>query len=125
MSTNKQNNQQWDDSQLGDIDISAQVISGIAVETAKQIPGVYAVKRPNNNLQSLFTKEESVFLYENDTDHISLDMAVVLDYGVSVPNVCFKLQEAITEQVANMTDIELAEVNISVINLNINKELVK
>ncbi|MCI7240711.1 Asp23/Gls24 family envelope stress response protein [Aerococcus suis] len=106
------------DTVIGDIDISDQVIEGIAMETAKQLPGVATVIKEKNNFSSLFSKEGNVYLYEDGTEDIALDITVVLDYGVSVPNVCFNLQEAIIEQVLYMTDIRLDCVNITVADLS-------
>ena len=43
------------DTVIGDIDISDQVIEGIAMETAKQLPGVATVIKEKNNFSSLFS----------------------------------------------------------------------
>lgn len=125
MSENKSVSRETTENLNGFIDISVQVIAGIAVETAKQVSGVRAVVKLKNDLQSFFSSNGAATVYEDEQQSLSLDLAVVLDYGVSVPNVCFTLQEAIIEQVLYMTDIPLNDVTIHVVNLAVSKELVK
>lgn len=102
---------------LGHIDIAPdaiEVIIGIAVTKMAEVVGI------QGSVTELFSKQPAtrgIHLKRDNAGHFSVDVHVILQYGVSVPKVAKKIQERIQEQVLFMCDIHIDEVNVHVTQL--------
>ncbi|SDY56494.1 Uncharacterized conserved protein YloU, alkaline shock protein (Asp23) family [Evansella caseinilytica] len=115
-----------DKEELGKVEISPEVIEVIAGLAASEVEGVATMRgnfasgvaerlgRKNNH-----GKGVKVDLKEND---INVDVFVIISYGVSIPDVCKKIQENIFQTLKNMTAIELKEVNIHVVGVQLEQK---
>ena len=104
----------------GTIEIVPEVLEVILGIAAVDVDGVYQMRGSlASSINALFgraNRGKGVAVQVED-DHITADVYVYLDYGVSVPKVALKLQETLREQLLYMTDLNLAEVNIHVVGV--------
>lgn len=110
-----------EDSALGRIEIAPEVIEVIAGIAATEVEELYAmrgnfasgvVERLGKRAHSKGVKVE---LTENG---ISIDLYVILNFGVSIPKVAQKIQTNIRESLKYMTSLELDEINVHVVGIN-------
>ncbi|UTR09471.1 Asp23/Gls24 family envelope stress response protein [Evansella sp. LMS18] len=110
-----------DKEELGKVEISPEVIEVIAGLAATEVEGV-ATMRGNFaagvaerlGRKSTHGKGVKVDLGE---EGIIVDAFIVTNYGVSIPDVCRKIQENIYQTLQNMTAIQLKEVNVHVVGV--------
>ncbi|TMW73747.1 Asp23/Gls24 family envelope stress response protein [Alteribacter natronophilus] len=106
---------------LGKVEISPEVIEVIAGLAASEIDGV-ATMRGNfasgvaERLGRKSTHGKGVKVDLQD-EGINVDVFVITNYGVSIPDVCKKVQENIFQTLKNMTAIELKGVNVHVVGV--------
>lgn len=100
-----------------------QIIAGIA---AGEVDGVHAMgnsltggiaellggKKPVSRGVKVDIKEETV----------TIDVHVVVRYGVRIPDVAWNIQEKVKDAVETMTGLEVLKVNIHIDGINIEKE---
>ncbi|WP_048764467.1 Asp23/Gls24 family envelope stress response protein [Streptococcus cristatus] len=101
--------------QLGEIVIAPRVLEKIiAIATAK-VEGVhsFANKSMSDSL-SMRTLGRGVALHTDESDDISVDIYLYLEYGISVPTVAVAIQKAVKSAVNDMAEVELSAVNIHV-----------
>lgn len=101
------------------IDLSVlEVILGIS---AKKVDGVAGMRGGlKSGLSKVFGREDrgkGVTVTVDEDMQLTADVYVYLKYGVSVPAVAAKLQEALKEQLAQMTDMNLKSINVHVVGL--------
>ena len=53
---------------------------------------------------------------------VSVNVALNIAYGYSVPKTCTKVQEKVKAAIENMTGLEVAKVDIQIANVSITKE---
>jgi uncharacterized alkaline shock family protein YloU len=107
---------------LGKVEISPEVIEVITSLAAAEVEGV-ATMRGNfasGVAEKLGRKSHGkgvkVDLAE---DGISVDVFVVMNYGVSIPDVARKIQDNIHQTLKTMTAIDLNAVNIHVVGIQL------
>ncbi|MDR0287165.1 MAG: Asp23/Gls24 family envelope stress response protein [Clostridiales bacterium] len=54
-----------------------------------------------------------------------IDLYVIVEYGIRIPDIAWKIQEKVKSAVESMTDIKVSEVNIHIQGINIDKEIRK
>ena len=113
------------DQTLGAIQISPRVLEFIAGIAASQVDGVAKMYGSlANNVGELLGRSDhrrGVKLTRSDDDTLMIDVAVYLDYGVSVPLVAAKIQENVKQRIASMTDLVVTTVNVHVQGINAEK----
>ncbi|GEP19545.1 Asp23/Gls24 family envelope stress response protein [Pediococcus argentinicus] len=106
-----------DSSKNGQISLAPEVIEIIAGITAEQVQGVHLVNSSFSKgvsaLLGLESGASGIKLTEDDRGLV-IEVNVVLDFGISVPQTAAKLQEKIKQQILFMTEIVINEVNIEV-----------
>lgn len=104
------------------IKISSDVIAVIAGVAVSEVPGVYGmaggfaggiteVLKGKKNL----TKGIKVEATENKT---KIDVNIIVEYGVRIPDVAFEIQNRIKTAIENMTGLKVEEVNVHVQGVN-------
>jgi len=102
---------------LGAVQIHKKVIGDIAAATLKEIPGVYLARF--GIVGSIF----ELFGYQNypgvavtvDKDGlISIEIRVVVEYGLNIPSTASRVQDAVRSAVERAVDIELKEINVNI-----------
>lgn len=106
--------------ELGEIVISPDVIEVIIGIAASKVEGVYDMQGTfTNNVTELLgrsTHGKGVYL-TIDEDGIKVDIYCQVKYGISVPKTAMEIQERVKQQVLFMTDVDLAEVNVHVVQV--------
>lgn len=112
---------------LGKVEISPDVIEVITSLAAAEVDGV-ATMRGNfatGVAEKLGRKSHGkgvkVDLAE---DGISVDVYVVMNYGVSIPDVAKKIQDNIHQTLMTMTAIDLTAVNVHVVGIQLEQQVV-
>jgi alkaline shock protein 23 len=111
----------------GTTTIEENVVAKIAGMAARQVPGVYdmgnAVRRAFSavtdripNAQTNVTGGISVHKGETQA---AIDVTVVVEYGVSIIDVCNNIRDNIIGQVEGTTGLEVVEVNITVTDVHL------
>ncbi|HEY5621877.1 MAG TPA: Asp23/Gls24 family envelope stress response protein [Pontiella sp.] len=105
-------------SEYGQIRINNNVIAIIAHETAKKVPGVVELQGSlADDLAGIIgkrTKDKGIRVEHENEELLSIDLAVVLEFGVKIPDICVQLQAAVKESVEEMTGQQVYAVNVVV-----------
>jgi uncharacterized alkaline shock family protein YloU len=105
-------------SEYGQISINDNVIAIIAHETAKKVPGVVELQGSlADGLAGMIgkkPKDKGIRIGKENEEVLTIDLAVVLEYGVCIPEICVQLQAAVKESVENMTGKQIYAVNVVV-----------
>ncbi len=107
----------------GNIAISNEVIATIAAVAAKSIDGVSGMM---NSIVGGFAEflgkknhSKGVKVIVNDKD-VKIDMFVVVDYGVKIPDVAWEIQVKTKSEVEAMTGLNVTAVNVNIEGINTN-----
>ena len=102
----------------GQINIHDNVIAIIAHETAKKVPGVVELQGSlADGLAGMIgkaPKDKGIRIEKENEELLTIDLAVVLEYGVCIPEICVQLQAAVKEAVESMTGKQIYAVNVVV-----------
>jgi uncharacterized alkaline shock family protein YloU len=105
-------------SEFGQIRINNNVIAIIAHETAKKVPGVVELQGSlADDLAGMIgkkSKDRGIRVEKETEELLTIDLAVVLEFGVRIPDICVQLQEAVKESVEEMTGQHVYAVNVVV-----------
>lgn len=110
-----------EDSQMGTVKIADDVVAMIASLAASEVDGVSAmVGNITNELMSKvgmknLTKGVKVEIIGKA---VRADIAVMLEYGYSIPATCQKVQEKVKAAIESMTGLEVSDVNIRIAGVN-------
>ncbi|WP_407690395.1 Asp23/Gls24 family envelope stress response protein [Salipaludibacillus neizhouensis] len=122
MSENKVVHMAEDNNGLGKIEISPEVIEVITGLAALEIEGV-GMLRGNfaSGVAERFGRKSShgkgVKVDLKDAG-VSLEVYVITNYGVSIPDVCQKMQENIIQTLKNMIAIKVLQVDVHVVGVH-------
>ncbi len=112
---------------LGKVEIAPEVIEVISSLAAAEVEGV-ATMRGNfatDVAEKLGRKSHGKGVkVDLGQDGISVDVFVIMNYGVSIPNVAQKIQENIYQTLRTMTAIDLTAVNIHVVGIQLDTQQV-
>lgn len=110
------------------IKISNDVVSSIAGIAVSEVPGVYGmagglaggISEVLSGKKSL-SKGIRVEVGEKET---KIDVNIIVEYGVRIPDIAFEIQNRVKKAVETMTGLKVSEVNINVQGINVagNKE---
>lgn len=107
-----------DDAGLGSVRIHNNVISVIAHEAADRVPGVVELSGTLvDGLADIIGKrsrDRGIRVAVESENTITVELTVVLEYGVNIPETCGKLQTEVRQAVEDMTGKKVQAVNVSV-----------
>ncbi|TYC47925.1 Asp23/Gls24 family envelope stress response protein [Weissella muntiaci] len=108
----------------GETRINTRVLELIAALATSEVDGVARLRESLTNWaqEALGRKVHGKGVELKQTEHgLEADVFVFISYGVSVPKVARKIQEHVTTQIAAMTELNLAMVNVHVQGMVSNK----
>lgn len=115
-----------EDNGLGVIKISEEVVGIIAGLSATEVKGVagmsaglvggFAEMLGKKNL----AKGVKVVVGEKEA---AIDLFIIVDYGVRIPDVSWQIQENVKNAIETMTGLNVVEVNIHVQGVQLEKEV--
>ena len=106
----------------GDVYISEEVLEMIAGAAALEVEGVSGLAGGSVSDQILGRKKLSKgisILWESD--NITIDVAIQINYGSIIPEVAKKVQEAIIANVEATSGMQVAAVNVRVCGVTFDK----
>ena len=112
------------DGQLGEVQIADEVVATIAGLAATEVEGVASMA--GNVTKELIGKlgvknlSKGVKVLVTDRN-VDVDLALNIDYGYSIMKVSEKVQDRVKTAIENMTGLEVSMVNISIVNVSMDK----
>ena len=109
-----------DDTSLGKVEIAPEVIEVMTGIAASEVDGLSSMRGnfASGVVERFGRKTHGKGVKVELTDEgILIDLYVVLQFGVSIPEVAQKLQTNIRQTIKNMTALEIAEINIHVVGV--------
>lgn len=110
-----------DDENIGAVQIADEVVAMIAGIAATEVEGVSAMAgNITNELMSKvgmknLAKGVKVDMLQNN---VTVDLAVMLEYGYNIPATCQKVQSKVKSTIENMTGLTVTDVNIRIAGIN-------
>ena len=100
------------------IKISNDVVASIAGVAVSEVPGVYGMAGGITEIfgKKSLTKGIKVDVGEKET---KIDVNIIVEYGVRIPDVAFQIQNRVKKAVETMTGLNVSSVNIHVQGINI------
>lgn len=112
----------YEKAELGEVQIADEVIAIIAGLAATEVKGVASMAGnvTNDLVAKLGMKNLSRGVKVEVLDNsVSVDLALNLDYGYSIPSVSTTVQEKVKSAIENMTGFTVLEVNIKIAGVNL------
>ena len=108
-----------DDGDQIKIDLTVlEVILGISAKKVDGVAGMRGgLKSGLNRVLGREDRGKGVSVTVDENGDLTADVYVYLKYGVNVPSVAAKIQEALKQQLAQMTDMNLKSINVHVVGL--------
>ena len=113
------------DGDRGEVRIADEVVAIIAGLAATEVEGVASMAGniTNELIGKLGVKNLSKGVKVLVTDRsVDVDLALNIEYGYSIMKVSEKVQDRVKSAIENMTGLEVAMVNIRIVNVNMGKE---
>ncbi len=113
--TERSSHKVYEKDKIGEVQIADEVVAIIAGLAATEVDGVdsMAGNITNELVGKLGMKNLSKGVkVEVTEEHVSVNMALNLKYGYSIPDVCEKVQEKVKNAIENMTGLTVLDVNI-------------
>ena len=114
-----------EDVELGVVKIADDVVAMIAGLAATEVKGVAAMAGNISNelLSKMGVKSLAKGVkVEVIGKRVKAELALIVEYGYSIPSVCQKVQEKVKSTIENMTGLEVSDVDIRIAGVNMKKD---
>ena len=105
-----------------EIKIANDVVAVIAGKAASEVNGVYEMAGGfAGGLSEVFSGKKSLskgIKVEVGEKETKIDVNIIVEYGVRIPDVAFEIQNKVKSAVESMTGLNVAEVNVHVQGVN-------
>ena len=122
MAIDKEKSVQLSNEVLGEVRIADSVVANIALLAAKETEGVFDTvgNAANEIMTKVGVKSASKGVRVEIIDSVvSIDLALIMQYGYNIPNTCKKVQGKVKNSIENMTGLEVSDVRIRIAGINI------
>ena len=123
--TERSSHKVYEKDKIGEVQIADEVVAIIAGLAATEVDGVdsMAGNITNELVGKLGMKNLSKGVkVEVTEEHVSVNMALKLKYGYSIPDVCEKVQEKVKNAIENMTGLMVLDVNIKIAGVSLEEK---
>lgn len=106
---------------IGEVQIASEVVSAIAGISASEVEGIESMVGGGieDIAGKLGVKNPSKGVKVDITDNkASIDIAVNMRFGYSIPKVSAKVQEKVSQAINNMTGLEVTKVNVRIAGIS-------
>ena len=113
-----------DSEEFGTVKISDEVVSIISGIAATEVKGVAGMSGgiAGGIAELLGRKNQSKGVKVTIGDkEVNIDLHVIMEYGVKIPDVAWEIQEKVKKAVETMTGLKVVEVNIHVQGVTMDK----
>jgi len=97
-----------------DLDISPDVLYGIAQLAIEQLDGIRPIQPAARVGEILTRRRAKGIVIERDGADVNVALTVAVDYGVEIPKVAKAAQRSVREAVASMTGLNVTSVDVNV-----------
>ena len=97
-----------------EVDINKDVLTGIASIALEGVQGVVPVAPPMQIGEFFSGKRLKGIGVTRDSNSVTVDLVVNIDYGRVIPDVAKEVQRAVTENIEVMTGLNVHAVNVTV-----------
>ena len=98
------------------LSISEEVIATIAEKVVLNVAGVFSLSGGLNVLgKKIGTQGIKVDITKKD---VSLDVYIVVNYGVKIPDIAWEIQDKVKKELENMTGMTVTTVNVHIQGIN-------
>lgn len=105
-----------------DIKIADEVVSVIAGIAASEVPGVSGMSGGfAGGISEVFSGKKNLskgIKVEVGDKEAKIDVNIIVEYGVRIPDVAFEIQNRVKKAVETMTGLKVLEVNVHVQGVN-------
>jgi len=109
---------------FGHVNISDDVIGIITNIAASEIEGVSLHGTLAGDIAEILGKKnmtKGVRVAITETNEVQVDLNIVVDFGIVIPDVAWKVQESVKTAIENMTDLKVTSINVNVQGINLGK----
>ncbi|MGL5692772.1 MAG: Asp23/Gls24 family envelope stress response protein [Peptostreptococcaceae bacterium] len=103
---------------FGQVKISNDVIATIAGLAALEVEGVETITTFTDKL----LKNNNGVKIQIEEEEVNLDIMVLIEFGISIPDIALKIQENVKNTVETMTGLKVSQVNIHIQGISFKKE---
>ena len=103
--------------ELGSVQIHNNVLNQIVQSAISEIDGVSLTPKDFTNkfLEYLgHTSHPSIEIHINDKEEVTLDVKVLIRYGLHIPDVARLVQEAVKQAIDKTVNINLKQINVNI-----------
>lgn len=102
---------------LGSVQIHRKVLVDIILSALENLDGVKIAR--NVSLEKILgyfgkTDDSAVKIRVNDQEEVSMEIKVIVRYGLNIPDIAREIQEAVRSAVGKTVNITLKEIHINV-----------
>jgi len=110
--------------EMGDVNISEEVLAMIAAAAALDVEGVSALgSGVGSDAAAAVTKKNlaKAVRLTVEEDRVTVDIALLVSYGSAVPSVARSVQDTIASAVENTSGLHVDQVNVAVTGVTFQK----
>lgn len=110
--------------EFGHVNISDDVIGIITNIAAGEIEGVRLAGTLAGDIAEILGRKnmtKGVRVDINDNNEVRVDLNIVVDFGVVIPEIAWKVQESVKTAIENMTDLKVTSIDVNVQGINLGK----
>lgn len=110
---------------MGEITVAEEVVAIIAGIASTEVKGVSSMAGniTNELVAKLGMKNLSKGVRVEMADNsVTVMVSIIVDYQASVPEVSRRVQEKVKTSIENMTGLSVAEVNVKIAGIDVNKD---
>lgn len=103
--------------EIGEVKIADEVVSIVAGIAATEIEGVASMSGGiGGGIAEVLGRRNLAkgVKVEVGTEDAKIDIFIIVDYGMRIPDVAWSIQESVKKAVENMTGLKVAHVNVHV-----------
>ncbi|MCK8058889.1 MULTISPECIES: Asp23/Gls24 family envelope stress response protein [unclassified Fusibacter] len=113
---------QLESMEFGEVKISNDVVGTIANIAASEIEGVNGLSGGiAGDIAEMFGRKNLAKGVRVNTEEktVELDLNIIVDFGMKIPEVSWHIQESVKQSVETMTGLTVKMVNVHVVGVNI------
>lgn len=110
---------------LGSVNISDDVIAVVVGMTLSEIRGICPSGSNFGNIAEMFSGKRNMgkgVKVTVDGQSVSLDLHIIVEYGIKIPDVAWQAQEKVKEAVESITGLTVEKVNVHVEGVSVVKD---
>ena len=108
-------------SELGQINISGEVLEIITNISTKEIEGVMGLSgNITDEIAGIFSRKSHMkgVVVTVDEKVVTIDVNIIVNFGIKIPEVAWKVQENIKTSIESMTGMKVDNVNVNIAGIN-------